>query len=69
MRLCVQFVGDVGVTEAVNPTIDSDVMYIAIGVGVGAALLVVVTATMILTAWCLVKKNRPNSGMYNIYID
>ena len=42
-------------TEAVKLTADSDVMYIAIRIGVGAALLVVVTATMVLTVWCLVK--------------
>ena len=32
-------------------------------------LLVVVTATMVLTAWRLVKKNRSKRGTYNIYMD
>ena len=48
-------------TEAFNrtaDTADSEVtgMDIAIGVGVVVALLLVVTATMVLTAWCLVKR-------------
>ena len=42
-------------TEAVKLTADSDVTYIAIRIGVGAGLLVVVTATVVLTVWCLVK--------------
>ena len=62
-------IGDVGVTETVNPTADSDVMYTAIGVGVGAALLVLVTTTVVLTVWCLVKNNRSKSGTYNVYMD
>ena len=53
-------------TAAVKPTADT---YLAIGVGVGAALLVVVTTTVAMAVWCLVKKNRPNSGRYNIYMD
>ena len=69
MRLCIQFLGDVGVTEAFKPTADSDVMYIAIGVGVGVALLVVVTTTVAVAVWCLVKKNRSKNGTYNIYMD
>ena len=58
-------------TEAVKPTADSEVtgMYIAIGVGVGAALLLVVPTTVVLTVWCLVKKNRSKSGAYNIYME
>ena len=55
-------------TEAVKPTANSDT-FLAIGGGVGVGLLVVVTATMVLTAWCLVKKNRSKSGTYNIYMD
>ena len=58
----------VTLTEAVKPTADSDT-YLAIGVGVGATLLVVVTTTVVLTWWCLVKKNRSKSGRYNIYMD
>ena len=72
MRLCIQFLGDIGVTEAFNrtaDTADSDGMYIAIGVGVGVALLLVVTTTVVLTVWCLVKKKRSKSGTYNIYMD
>ena len=63
-------IGDVHVTltAAVKPTADSDT-YLAIGVGVGAALLVVVITTVVLTWWCFVKKNRSKSGRYNIYMD
>ena len=53
-------IGDVGVTEAVKPTADSDT-YLAIGVGVAAGLLVLVTTTVVLTVWLLVKKNRSKS--------
>ena len=59
----------IGVTEAVKPTADSEVtamtLYLAIGVGVGAALLVVVTTTVVL--WCLVKNNRSKRGKYMDY--
>ena len=60
-------------TEAFNrtadTTADSDGMYVAIGVGVVVALLLVVPTTVVLTVWCLVKKKRAKSGTYNIYMD